>query len=453
MVDIDEIKGKDLAGDGAENPTLIEAASEAIMNAFSFLTVEETDEIWYYENGVYISGGEILIAKEAEKMFGYALTKGKLSEIQAHIRRRTYHKHEELDSDTNIINLRNGLYDIEKSLLLEHSPQYLSINQKPITYVKDSQPQLLHKFLTEVLYERDIQTAIDSIAYTFHRDYDIEVLFKLYGHGSNGKSVFTSLITRLHGIDNVSNVPMSEMLTDKFALSDLENKDVNIDNELGSQTIKEASVLKRLTGGSRQRIRIQRKNQRAYDTTLYAKLFFNTNAVPDSADKSDAYNRRIIIIAFPNIFEGASEDKQLITKLTTEEEISGIFNICMDALRCILKNKQLYVNEKTVEERREKYERTVNPIKSFYDEAVSEYSIASDIITKEDLHKQYVIYCRKHAIPYERYELFCKNVKHKLELSEKRPIINEERIRCWSGVRLTEEYGGPPIQLTSARLS
>lgn len=66
---------------------------------------------------------------------------------------------------------------------------------------------------------------------------------------------------------------------DIFALSDLENKDVNIDNELAGQTIKEVAVLKRLTGGSRQRIRIQSKNQRAYDTMLYAKLFFNANAM------------------------------------------------------------------------------------------------------------------------------------------------------------------------------
>lgn len=29
----------------------------------------------------------------------------------------------------------------------------------------------------------------------------------------------------MHGADNVSNVPLTEMLKDKFALSDLENKD------------------------------------------------------------------------------------------------------------------------------------------------------------------------------------------------------------------------------------
>ena len=70
------------------------------------------------------------------------------------------------------------------------------------------------------------------MAYTFHRDYDIEVIFILYGVGANGKTVFTSLLTQLHGKNNVSNVPLPTILKNKFALSDLENKDLNIDNEL-----------------------------------------------------------------------------------------------------------------------------------------------------------------------------------------------------------------------------
>ena len=62
------------------------------------------------------------------------------------------------------------------------------------------------------------------MAYTFHRDYPIETIFILFGHGNNGKTVYTSLLTFLHGADNVSNVPLSEILSDKFALSDMENR-------------------------------------------------------------------------------------------------------------------------------------------------------------------------------------------------------------------------------------
>jgi P4 family phage/plasmid primase-like protien len=433
---------------------IIEEASESIMEQYRFITIEETSEIWYYKDGVYVQGGDILIAKECEKMFNYDLNNERLSQIKGHIMRRTYHKHEELDADINIINLKNGLYDIDNDVLKEHTPKYLSINQKPITYVKGAKPKRFGLFLCEVLYPRDIRSAIEAMAYTFERDYPFETIFMLYGLGANGKTVYTSTLTSLHGKDNVSNVTLSQMVSDKFALADLEKKDLNIDNELGNQDIRDTAVLKRLTGGSRQRIRIQRKNQRAYDVTLYAKLFFNANKIPDSADNSDAYNRRLTIISFPNRFEGTTADKKLISKLTTEEEKSGIFNVLMIALRRIRKTKDIYVNDKTIEEKRLKYERTVYPIKTFIDEAVAEDSTADYYVTKEQLFEAYTKYCQKYALPIEKYDTFCRRVKNfrfdndervnirdtKRDLGEVDKDGNTKKIAIWIGVVLNPEY-------------
>jgi len=256
---------------------IIEEASEAIMNKHRLLTVEETKEIWYYRNGVYGPGGEVLIEKEAEKLYEYDLANRHLSEIKGPIMRTTYHKREEIDSDLDIINLKNGLYNIATGEFSSHSPDYLSINQLPIVFDPKIKPGLLGEFLSEVLYPTEIRTAVELMAYTFLRDNPFEIITILFGYGANGKSVFTGLITALHGIRNVSNVPLSSMLEDMFALSDLEGKSVNIDTELTSTTIRD-TVLKKLTG--RQPTRIQRKNQRAYDTILHAKLFFSANKIP-----------------------------------------------------------------------------------------------------------------------------------------------------------------------------
>ena len=227
--------------------------------------------------------------------------------------RQTYHKREELDSDINIINLKNGLYNIQTGEFKEHSPKYFSITQKPIVYNPVAIPKLYGKYLQQVLYPTEIRTAIELMAYTLHKDNPFEIITKLFGYGANGKSVFTGLLTALHGTKNVSNVPLSSMLKNRFALSDLENKYINIDTELSSATIHDTAVLKKLTG--KQPIRIERKNQRAYDTTLYAKLFFSANKIPETEDVSDAYFRREIIISFPNRFEdGRGADPNLLKK-------------------------------------------------------------------------------------------------------------------------------------------
>jgi len=53
----------------------------------------------------------------------------------------------------------------------------------------------------------------------------------------------------------------------------------------------------------------------------------------------------------------------------------------MIALRRLLKNNGIYLNEKTIEERRIKSERVADPIKSFVEEAVAEDSIETEYTT------------------------------------------------------------------------
>ena len=94
------------------------------------MTIQEIDEIWYYKEGVYVPGGEIIIAKEAEQTYHFEINSRKITEIKGHIMRLTYHSREEFDADINIINLKNGLYDWKNNILKNHSPRYLIYQPK-----------------------------------------------------------------------------------------------------------------------------------------------------------------------------------------------------------------------------------------------------------------------------------------------------------------------------------
>ena len=365
----------------SQNNNSIELKTEEILKKYHFMTLEETKEIYYYKDGVYIFGGEIIIEKEAEKIFGYSIANKDLSEIKGHIMRRTFHKRSELDKDVNIIYLSNGLYSIDTNELKEHTPSYLSINQKPIDYDPNAKTKLFGKFISQVLYPAEIRTAIESMAYTFYRDTPFEHLFILYGEGGNGKSVFTGLLTALHGEQSVSNVPLPSITNNTFALADLEFKDVNIDTELSNVGAKDTSNLKKLTGGKRQPIRIERKNQHARDALLHAKLFFNTNKIITSADQTDAYFRREILISFPNTFQGKKDDPNTLKNI--KQEIPGIFNALMISLKTVLKNNIIYFNRKTIEDKRLKHEISAHPVKSFIAEVVDEASTCDESITKD----------------------------------------------------------------------
>jgi len=77
--------------------------------------------------------------------------------------------------------MKNGLYNIETNELMKHTPDYLSFVQIPIFYNRESKPKLFGKFLKEVLYPREIRTAVEAIAYTLWRDNQFEIINVLFG--------------------------------------------------------------------------------------------------------------------------------------------------------------------------------------------------------------------------------------------------------------------------------
>ena len=293
--------------------------------------------------------------------------------------------------------------------------------------------------MSEVLYPSEIRTAIDLMAYTFVRYNPYELLCILIGNGSNGKNVFTGILTSLHGIKNVSNVSLKSIIKNQFALADLENKDVNIDTELTTEIITDISILKKLTG--KQPIRIERKNKDAYDVFLHSKLFFSANKLPSILDDSDARFRREIYLSFPYQFEeGKNADPRLSEKLTREEELSGIFNILMIALR-ILKNDRIYLNQKSIQERREKHSLLQDPIAAFIKVAVSEDSVPSDYVIKDDFYNAYIKYCRFYNLPFKSKEEFgkiLKQVHNGEEGRESKNGKNGKRNTIWRGIKLSK---------------
>ena len=64
-------KDKSTHSNNQEKNRLIKEASEQILSKYSFATIEETKDILYYKDGVYVKSGDTLIEKETEILFGY----------------------------------------------------------------------------------------------------------------------------------------------------------------------------------------------------------------------------------------------------------------------------------------------------------------------------------------------------------------------------------------------
>jgi len=415
------------------------------MSKYRFLTIEESKDILFYddEKGVYLYGGEIVIDKELEQTFGFKLRISDITEIKNHVMRQTYVKKEVFDSDISIINIKNGLLDWKTAELLPHTPDYYSINQKTIIYNPNAKPTKFLKFLREVLYQQDIRTAIEIISYTFIRKNLFEYYFILIGTGANGKNVFVGILSHLHGLTNVSNVSLKSLATHRFALAQLENKDINVDTELSKNV--DISNLKKLTGT--QPIMVEKKGRDPYDIELWAKYFFNTNELPIISDNSDARHRREIILSFPHQFEdGKNADPELLSKIINdEEEMSGILNLVINSLKIIHNSKKIHI-QSTISQRRAKAELTADPVSAFLDICswVPSTNQGEEYITKDEFYEEFTKFCNDHKLHILSYDAFAKKLKKEHKLSNGRKIEdddngNKTKVTIWIVKRLTHK--------------
>jgi putative DNA primase/helicase len=181
----------------------IENAVREVMSRRQYKTLEETEEMLYYdEGGVYLTGGERRLKMDLEEIHPQITTHCR-KEIINHVNYRTNAKKEEFDQDKNVINMKNGLYHIDTNTLTPHTAGYLSMKQISIPYDPNAKSEEFGKFLSEVLYKSDIRTAVEIMAYTFLRDNPYEIITVLLGSGGNGKSVYTDLISALHGSEDI----------------------------------------------------------------------------------------------------------------------------------------------------------------------------------------------------------------------------------------------------------
>ena len=419
-----------------DTETKVRGLTETLERRYHFAAMEDTDELFYYNNekGLY-EPAEALVKAQVEKQYPGVITNTVTNVIQK-LARRHLHKRDEFDADLYILNMINGLYDIRTNTLRPHTWKYLSKQRIPIKYDPKIKPKKWGKFLSEVLYPNQIRTAVEAMSYTFLRDNPFEIYVILLGFGSNGKSVLMHVLTKLHGENNVSNTSLARLLSDRFAKKDLEGKNVNLDMEMSKATIDDMSVLKELTGT--QPIRVEPKFKSAYTTRLWAKHFFSTNEMPEMKDYSDAHYRREVIISFPNQFvDGVNANPNLKHELTTDEELSGIFNVLMIPLRRIaLEHKPPYMDAKTIQERKLKHQLVTDPIKVFLEAVVepTDYESEPDI-TKEDLYEGYKKFCMFYKIPWERYDPFCKAVKTKGRYADGREPSGHRKT-VWKDIRL-----------------
>lgn len=439
MLAVRELRGSYFYHDKKGNLKLdMETLTKDIQNEFKFITLLDTEEVLVYDDGYWRYGGEEKIKAEAENRVGLSklLTVHVINEIIGHIQRSTYTARALLNQAPRIINLKNGLLDVGTRELKSHTPGFLSTIRIPVDYDPNADCSRIKQFFAQVLEPQDIPIIHELFGYALIPDYSIQRAFLFIGDGSNGKSTLLNLLRIFLGKDNCSTVPWHALEYSRFASSRLDGKLLNIYADLPSRSMNSTGTFKMLTGGDA--ISAEKKFKNGYSFVNFARLVFSANKPPQILDEdSYAFWRRWIIINFPNQFpeNDPKTDPEILSKLTTDTELSGLLNLALDGLERLLTNSKFSYG-KTVDQTQSYYLRASDPVYAFVEDCCE---LDPDAVTgKDTLFEAFKDYCKSNKTPLINRDSFHKALKNNphFKVTLTRPTVDGERVQSWRGIKL-----------------
>jgi len=409
--------------------------AEELCERYRFKTLDKV--IYRYNNsGLCVPDGEAFIEREAQKLLGSNALTHTINEVVNWIKRETYTRPSDFDHSPDILNCLSGLLDVRTLELYDHTPDYPSLIQIPVSYDHRFDAPGISEFLTEILKPEDIDTILELFGYCLLRELPHQKAFLLVGEGANGKSTLIELLRAFLGKNNCCSVSLQELEEDKFKKAELFAKLANLSSDIPSKGLHHIGTFKMLTGGDK--ITAEKKFGHPFQFTNFAKLVFSANRPPKIFNEDTlALWRRFIIIDFPNTFSDDIADKHLLAKLTTEAELSGLLNLALKALQR-LSSKDGFSYDKTVEDIAERYTVLSDPILSFVNEQCELDNDAT--IDKQILHDAFVQYCQDRNIPPISKESFGRNLKNSptLKIGSTRSSSDGHRAYCWRGIKIQE---------------
>lgn len=390
------------------------------------------ERLYRYQGGVYVDG-EGVTARIVQRKLKDRSRDAHLNETLKYLNVAMSNvKPDEINHDSGMLNLANGIFNLASGNLERHTPDFYSTIRIPVTYDPKATCPKTDKFFAEVLPADCIDLIHELFGYCLIQTTRFQRAFMLTGTGANGKSTLINLLTAFLGSSNVSKVPLQELDENRFKRAELFGKLANVFADLDSRTLQSSTYFKTITTGDD--IDAERKFRDPFSFRPFCKLIFSANEIPKSNDRTFAYYRRWILIPFPNRFEGKNDDKNLIDELTTPDELSGLFSWAMEGLKRLMANQEFSENQ-TTREALEQYQVENDNVKQFFAE-YCEVEMGAETVRSE-LFGKYHRFCEVNGYSSISQIVFNRRVQEIFgNRVEKTQTNNSKRTRIWWNLKL-----------------
>ena len=246
------------------------------------------------------------------------------------------------DRNKYFFNCKNGTLDMRTLEFREHRPEDYLTMESGITYDPEADCPRWHSFIKEVMCgDADLADFLQrSLGYALTGDTSQECMFILYGATSrNGKG--TAMETFLKIMGDYGKTSNPDMLAAKFRGGNTGGPSEEVARLVGSRFVNisepekkitfNAALVKRMTGNDT--INARFLNENSFDFVPVFKIFINTNYLPNVNDMTLFQSGRLKIIPFNRHFEEGEQDQGLKGQFAKPENLSGIFNWCLEGYK------------------------------------------------------------------------------------------------------------------------
>jgi len=208
-----------------------------------FAATRDTDQLRKYEEGIYTPYGVVAIREKIMKMtHGAGVSKHNVGEVVALVTWDNYVDRGDFDADPNVINMDNGLYNIETGLS-QHTPEYLSLHKSPIKYDPDAECPAIDKFIREVVPKEYVQTIYEIVGYALSPRKNLKRAFIFSGEKNSGKSKMIELLEAMIGSHATTNISPLTVSRTTYGAAEYYGKQLNLVDDLGNTPIVDTGVL------------------------------------------------------------------------------------------------------------------------------------------------------------------------------------------------------------------
>ena len=316
-----------------------------------------------WEDGVWVPDGEQMVIHRVTNLLGDLFRPSHARNVVVALSNKP--SPFSRDPNTRFLNVPNGLLDWRTGDLCDHDPNVGILPRIPVEWDPDATCPRIDAWLEEVLPEDCLDLAYEVVGYCLFNGYPIHKAILLFGEGRNGKGTYERLIERLLGSGNCSHITPQELDDNRFKAAELYGKLANLVGDVDPKTFRVTEKFKQATGDDT--LTAERKHGQNFNFKNVAKIVAAFNKLPQSADTTEGFLSRWVVLPFIGYFPDGVADESVEAKLHAPEELQGLLVKAVYALRRLME-RRTFPCPPSVEEATKKFRLEADPYRQFITE-------------------------------------------------------------------------------------